>query len=149
LRETVARLRERLSNARPAVNTDLLLQQLTAQLEELRAAQAVAPLRFLHAQVGSTLRLIPVADVDYVRSDAKYTVVAHRDEDGQPAEAVIRTPLKDLAVQLDPGRFAQVHRSFVVNLRSIKFVKRLDNDTAEVHLKGRKEVLPVSRSYLH
>jgi DNA-binding LytR/AlgR family response regulator len=28
-------------------------------------------------------------------------------------------------------------------------VRRHDNDTAEIHLKERKEVLPVSRAYLH
>ncbi len=36
-----------------------------------------------------------------------------------------------------------------MNLRSISHVRRRDNETAEIHLKGRKEVLPVSRSYLH
>ena len=51
--------------------------------------------------------------------------------------------------QLDPSQFAQVHRSVVVNLRAISHVKRHDNETAEIHLKGRDAVLPVSRNYLH
>ncbi len=51
--------------------------------------------------------------------------------------------------QLDAGQFAQVHRSVVVNLRAIAQVKRNDNETADIHLKGRDEVLPVSRTYLH
>ena len=59
------------------------------------------------------------------------------------------TPIKELIVQLDPHQFVQVHRSVVVNLRSISHVRRHDNDTAEIHLKGRKETLPVSRNYLH
>jgi len=42
-----------------------------------------------------------------------------------------------------------VHRSVVVNLRSIAHVARNLNETADIHLKGRDEVLPVSRSYLH
>jgi len=137
-----------LDAARPAVNTEELLQQLTAQLAQMQSAAAPAPLRWIRAQAGQTLRLISVDDVDYLRSDAKYTVVAYRDEAEQPGEAVIRTPLKDLLGQLDPERFAQVHRSVVVNLRAIRHVKRLDNETAEIHLKGRKEVLPVSRSYV-
>ena len=58
-------------------------------------------------------------------------------------------PLKDLLEQLDPEQFAQVHRSVVVNLRAISHVRRQDNETAEIHLKGRNEVLPVSRNYLH
>jgi len=149
LEETVARLKERLAAARPAVNTEALLQQLAAQLAALQGTSPAAPLRWIRAQVGQTVRLISVDEIDYVRSDAKYTVIAWRAESGQPAEAVVRVPLKELVTQLDPGQFAQVHRSVVVNLRSISHVRRHDNDTAEIHLKGRKEVLPVSRNYLH
>ena len=145
--ETVARLQERLQAARPASNTDTLLQQLAAQLQ--RSAAAPAPLRWLKAQVGQTLRLIPVDDIDYLRSDTKYTMVAWRGDAGQPAEALVRIPLKELVAQLDAGQFAQVHRSVVVNLRAVAHVTRGDNETADIHLKGRKEVLPVSRSYLH
>jgi DNA-binding LytR/AlgR family response regulator len=131
------------------VNTEALLQQLAAQLAALQGSPAAPPLRWIRAQVGQTVRLISVDEIDYVRSDAKYTVIAWRAEGGQPAEAVVRIPLKELITQLDPGQFAQVHRSVVVNLRSISHVRRHDNDTAEIHLKGRKEVLPVSRNYLH
>jgi DNA-binding LytR/AlgR family response regulator len=149
LEETVARLKERLAAARPAVNTEALLQQLAAQLAALQGTPATTPLRWIRAQVGQTVRLISVDEIDYVRSDAKYTVIAWRAEGGQPAEAVVRMPLKELITQLDPHQFVQVHRSVVVNLRSISHVRRHDNDTAEIHLKGRKEVLPVSRNYLH
>jgi DNA-binding LytR/AlgR family response regulator len=89
-----------------------------------------------------------IDDVDYLRSDAKYTIVAWRDG-GKPAEAVVRTPLKELLEQLDAEQFAQVHRSVVVNLRAISHVKRHDNETAEIHVRGRDDVLPVSRNYLH
>jgi DNA-binding LytR/AlgR family response regulator len=41
------------------------------------------------------------------------------------------------------------HRSVVVNLRAISHITRGDNETADIHLKGRDEVLPVSRGYLH
>lgn len=149
LHETVARLKERLAASRPAVNTDALLQQLAAQLAALQAAPAAAPLRWIRAQVGQTVRLISVDDIDYIRSDSKYTVIVWRSESGQPGEAVVRMPLKELIAQLDPNHFAQVHRSIVVNLRAISHVRRHDNDTAEIHLKARQEVLPVSRNYLH
>ena len=36
-----------------------------------------------------------------------------------------------------------------MNLRAISHVKRSDNETADIHLKGRTEVLPVSRTFLH
>ncbi len=148
LAETVARLRQRIAEARPAADAGALLERLAEQLERLEGGGGAAPLRWLRAQVGDTLRLIPVEDIDYLRSDAKYTRVAWRDG-GRPAEALVRTPLKELAAGLDPGRFAQVHRSVVVNLSAIRHVVRGDNETAEIHLKGREEVLPVSRAYLH
>ena len=149
LAETVARLKERLQAAQPATNTDALLQQLTEQLARLQGGNATEPLRWIRAQVGQTLRLISVNDIDYLRSDSKYTLIAWRGDSGEPAEALVRTPLKELAARLDPGQFAQVHRSAIVNLRAISHVKRSDNETADIHLKGRTEVLPVSRNFLH
>jgi DNA-binding LytR/AlgR family response regulator len=148
LAETVSRLEERLRSSRPAVHTERLLQQLSAQLATLQDGGKPAPLRWIRAQAGRTLRLVAVDDVDYFRSDAKYTLVAWRDG-GKAAEALVRTPLKDLLEQLDPKEFVQVHRSVVVNLRAISHVRRHDNETAEIHLKGRDDVLPVSRSYVH
>lgn len=149
LAETVERLEARLRAAEPASNTDALLRTLAAQLSDLRGGAGSAPLKWIRAQVGQTLRLIAVEDIDYLRSDAKYTLVAWRGGGGTPSEALVRTALKDLVAQLDPEQFAQVHRSVVVNLRAISHVTRGDNETADIHLKGRKEVLPVSRSYLH
>lgn len=149
LAETVARLKDRLRAAEPARNTEALLHQLAEEMARLKGGQAPSPLRWIRAQVGETLRLIPVEDVDYLQSDTKYTRVAWRGDDGKPAEALVRFPLKVLAAQLDPAQFAQVHRSTVVNLRAISHVVRGDNESADIHLKGRKEVLPVSRNYLH
>jgi DNA-binding LytR/AlgR family response regulator len=144
LDETVARLQARLQQAQPAVHTDALLQQLATRLK----LGQPEPLRWVRASVGASLRLIPVDDIDYLKSDTKYTLVAYRDEAGQPAEALIRTPLKEVLAQLDANQFAQVHRSVVVALRAVRRVTRGDNETADIELKGRAERLPVSRSYL-
>jgi DNA-binding LytR/AlgR family response regulator len=147
--ETVSRLTERLQSSRPAINTEQLLQQLSAQLAKLQHGDGrKQALRWIRAQAGKTVRLIAIDDVDFLRSDAKYTMVAWRDG-GKPTDALVRTPLKELVEQLDAEHFVQVHRSVVVNLRAISRVQRHDNDTAEIHLKGRGEVLPVSRNYLH
>jgi DNA-binding LytR/AlgR family response regulator len=106
-------------------------------------------LRWVRASLGSTVRLIAVQDIDFLRAEEKYTQVAWRDDSGQPREAVIRTALKDLIPQLNAAEFAQVHRSVVVNMKAISHVTRGENETADIHLKGRPEVLPVSRTYLH
>ena len=149
LADTVRRLQERLRAAQPASNTEALLQQLGEQLTQLQTRSGVEPLRWIKAQVGQTLRLIATDDIDFLRADSKYTLVAWRGDDGKPAEALVRTPLKELAARLEPAQFAQVHRSVIVNLRAISHVRRGDNETADIHLKGRDDVLPVSRNFLH
>ena len=146
LAETVTRLQERIRDAQPTLATEALLQQLAANLER---RSAPAPLRWIRASVGQTISLIPVRDIDFLRAEEKYTVVAWRGEVGEPREAVIRTPLKELIAQLDAAQFAQVHRSVVVNLSSIARIVRGPNETADIYLKDRGDVLPVSRSYLH
>jgi DNA-binding LytR/AlgR family response regulator len=146
LAETIARLKERLRSAQPALNTDALLAQVAASLQK---AAGNAPLRWLRASVGQTVQLIAVEAIDYLRSEQKYTTVAWRDDAAKTREAVIRLPLKEIGAQLDPAQFAQVHRSVIVNLRAIDRITRGANETADIHLKSRDEVLPVSRNYLH
>lgn len=162
LADTVQRLQARLAAAQPQPNiTEALLEQLAAHLQRgstststrkstnPSARAEAAPLSWIKASVGIGLRLIAVDEIDFLRADDKYTVVAWRGDGDGPAEALIRTPLKDLLPQLDAAQFAQVHRSVVVNLRAIHHVTRGLNETADIHLKGRTEVLPVSRNYLH
>lgn len=146
LDDTVARLRERLRAAQPLPEIEALLLQLAARLQKKAGPE---PLRFIRASIGNSLRMIPVDEVDFLQSDEKYTLVAWRGDAGRPGEAVVRTPLKELAAQLDPTQFVQVHRSVVVNLRAISHVTRGQNETAQIRLKGRDDVLPVSRTYLH
>lgn len=146
LGETVVRLQRRLKASQPALNTEELLQQLS---DRLRLESAPAALKWIRASVGQALHLIPVDDIDYLRSDERYTLVAWRTEAGEAAEALIRTPLKELICQLDQDQFAQVHRSVLVNLRAISHVVRGPNETADLYLKRRSEVLKVSRAYLH
>ena len=145
LAETVLRLQERLRAATPALDTEVLLQQLARVMNPENSRT----LRWVRASVGPTVRLIDVQTIDFLRAEEKYTQIAWRDDSGQPRDAVIRTALKDLIPQLDDSQFAQVHRSVVVNLRAVSHVTRGANETADIHLKGRQEVLPVSRTYLH
>lgn len=158
LADTVQRLKDRL-DAGPqataaAATSTAALEAVIAQLLDRMAGGAAAPtqvpaapsphLQWIRASVGQTLKLIPVEEIDYLRSDEKYTLVVWRE-----GEALIRTPIKELLEQLDPRSFVQVHRSVVVNLHAISHVTRGLNETADVYLRGRKEVLPVSRSFLH
>lgn len=144
--DTIGRLKERLRGSQPLPDSEALLKQISDYLERKVGA---APLRWINATVGGALRVIPVQDIDFLRSDEKYTMVVWRIEEGKTAEALIRTPLKELLAQLDAEQFVQVHRSVVVNRRAISHITRDDQERARVFLKGRSEALPVARSYLH
>lgn len=98
-------------------------------------------LEWIKASVGNHVKLIHVDDVDYFESDAKYTRVVTGDGD-----AIIRTPLKQLAEQLDERWFWQVHRSAVVNVRAVAGVHRND-EAMEVAFKARPERIKVSTQY--
>jgi DNA-binding LytR/AlgR family response regulator len=149
LSEALGRVRERL--ARPAEDLaalEPLLVRLAEQLAPHKPAAgegtATRHLQWIKASVGSNLRLIPVDEVVYLRSDEKYTLVAW-----PGGEALIRKTIRELADELDPAQFVQIHRSTIVALRHVSHVVRGANETADVHLRGRPEVLPVSRSWLH
>lgn len=144
LADTVGRLQQRLArrDAAPAA-LDTVLDHLSAELRR-RTVATGAHLQWIKASVGTSVRLIPVEQVAYLRADEKYTLVAW---DG--GDALIRKSIRELCEELDPDRFAQVHRSVIVNLHQIRQVDRGPNETAEIVLKGRPERLPVSRSFVH
>ncbi|HEY1397335.1 LytTR family DNA-binding domain-containing protein [Roseateles sp.] len=160
LADTVGRLKERLAEQPRRSRAEGSQAALEAVIDELArrmarqpgapvsAAAGLAtdsgPLQWIRASVGSTLKLIPVDEILFLRSDEKYTLVVTAE-----GEALIRTPIRELIERLDAQRFVQVHRSVVVNLHAISHVTRGPNETADLHLKARPEVLPVSRSYLH
>ncbi len=154
LADTVRRLQQRLEATPPADLAaqaaaslrDALLAELSAEVRRRGQGQANAPtyLQWIKASVGHSVRLIPVEQVVYLRADEKYTLVVW---DG--GEALIRKTIRELADALDPQRFAQIHRGAIVNLHQVVQVNRGLNETAEVQLKGRNELLPVSRSFIH
>ena len=72
------------------------------------------------------------------------------------AEHLIRTPIAELAAQLDPAQFCQVHRSTIVNLRHLDGTRRDEASRLFVRIKGGPggpggslQELPVSRAYVH
>jgi len=142
LAQTVQRLKARLAAPSAVSSNDFqqLLDQLAGQVRR------PAPLEVLQASVGKEVRLVRIEDVVYFESDARYTRVVYGDQGGD-AEVVIRTPLKELLIQLDPSRFWQVHRSVIVNQRHIASAVRIDEGNMVLTLRGRAEKLPVSRHF--
>lgn len=149
LNDTVRRLKDRVQRAEPVPLPDDLLERLAARMAGGSAQSANANIRWLKVSVGQNLKLVKTDEIDFFRAEDKYTLVAWHTAEGKPAEGLIRTPLKELLPQLDPEAFLQVHRSVLVSLAAISHVVRGANETADIHLKHRTEVLPVSRTFLH
>jgi DNA-binding LytR/AlgR family response regulator len=135
LADTVGRLRSRLGTA-PRLDT--LVDELARRL-----APAPAPLQWLQASLGNTLKLVNVDDVVYFRSDTKYTRVVTSE-----GEALVKKSLRDLVAELDPKHFWQVHRGTIVNIRAIASVTNL-GEGREITLRDRPERLEVSRTFAH
>jgi len=134
---------------------DATLQAVLAQLRALTAlplAQAGAaplpragePLQMLQAGVGAQIHLVPVQDVVYFEAADKYVRVLTASR-----EYLVRTPLKELAAQLDAQQFWQIHRGTVVRADAIAAALRDESGRLQLQLRARPERLAVSRLYAH
>ena len=83
-------------------------------------------------------------EIDYFRAEDKYTVVATKE-----GESLIKKGIRELAQELDPDRFWQIHRGTIVNVSRIEKVSRSVTGRGVLRLKGRAEIFTVGRNYLH
>ncbi|CAG0988824.1 MAG: response regulator transcription factor [Rhodocyclales bacterium] len=110
----------------------------------LRGTAQPAPLKWIRASVGDAVRLVPVAEVRYFQAADKYTAVMTA-----AGELLIRTPIKELAEQLDAESFWQVHRGTIVNARYVSAARHDESGRVLLSLRDRPETLTVSRAYAH
>lgn len=150
LRDTVSRLKARLTATTPVPDTTALLAALTEQLSHHSSLSPPSShVKWLRVAVGQAIKLVATDELDFLRAEDKYTLVAWHDHDGKLHEGLIRKSLKELVSELDQTQFIQTHRAYAVNLGAISHVLRGQNETASIHLKNRDDVLPVSRTFLH
>jgi DNA-binding LytR/AlgR family response regulator len=134
---TVQRLKSRLQQPPP---------DLRRLLKDLVQSPPAAPryLQWINASQGTIVRLITVDEILYFKSDQKYTLVVTPDN-----EVLINKPIKELAEELDPTMFWQIHRSTLANVHAIESVIRDDRGNVKLRLKHRPETLSVSEAYVH
>jgi DNA-binding LytR/AlgR family response regulator len=137
LAESVKRLRTH-SRSAPA-NLDGLLQALAGRLGSPREH-----IRWITASHGGELRLITVEEICYFQAGDRYTRVVTADR-----ESLIRRTIRDLAEDLDPDEFWQIHRATIVNVNAIAGITRDLRRRMRVRLKARAELLPVSEPYMY
>lgn len=112
-------------------------------LRELGAGtNGFAERKHVAVRVHDDLRLIPVADILYFRSDQKYVTVRHVD-----GEELIEESLKQLADEFT-DKFVRIHRSLLVAIARIEALERLPDGSCRVRLRDDAGQLPVSRRRL-
>jgi len=119
-------------------------ERLERLVQDLERRGEPETLQWIRARAGDEIRLIHVDEVCYFQAEDKYTRVVTRDR-----EALIRKPIRELALELDSHRFWQIHRGTIVNARSIARVSPSLTGGASVRLEGRQEILTASRRFAH
>jgi DNA-binding LytR/AlgR family response regulator len=145
LARTVERLKRALEQPAGSAGSDTDARLLAALQRLAPAAAAPAErLRWVRASSGELTHQIAIDEVLFFRADDKYTCVQTA-----AAEHLIRTPIAELAAQLDPQQFVQVHRSTIVNLALLAGTRRDEASRLYLRIKGHAHELPVSRAYVH
>ena len=143
LQRTIERVRRALDQ--PATDDGArLLAALHQLLPGCAGNRAAERLRWVRASHGELMHQVPIEDVLFFRADDKYTCVQTA-----AAEHLIRTPIAELAAQLDATQFVQVHRSTIVNLAHLEGTRRDEASRLYLRVKGHAAELPVSRAYVH
>jgi hypothetical protein len=96
------------------------------------------PERFLVRKLGREF-LVAAADIEWMQASGNYVNLRVRGHDYP-----LRSTMAAIEAQLDPARFARIHRSHIVNLDQVASIEPLDTGDARVHMKD-GSVLPCSR----
>jgi DNA-binding LytR/AlgR family response regulator len=123
---------------------DARLAEALSRLLRVPSSTHVPRLRFVRVAQGELMQQIAIDDVLFFHADDKYTVVQTA-----AGEHLIRTPIVELAAQLDSDQFWQVHRSTLVNLKYLVGTRRDETSRLFVRIKGHVQEFPVSRAYVH
>ncbi|WP_373994643.1 LytR/AlgR family response regulator transcription factor [Massilia sp. 9096] len=150
LAATCARIRARTGASAPVseIGQPSSSRDIGAQLARLtelienKAPAKTGYLRWIQAQVGSSLRMISTREVLFFQSDEKYTRVQTAG-----AEYLIRKTLKELLDELDPDEFWRIHRSTLVRVDAIAEVTRDLRGRHMLRLRNYAGELEISRNH--
>jgi DNA-binding LytR/AlgR family response regulator len=143
--ERLARCVERLKRGIASSEAAPAMADVLERIARALPGAGVAPkLRWVRALKGEVVQQIPVDEVLYFQASDKYTCVMTG-----AGEYLIRTPLSELAAQLDGEVFWQIHRGTVVNMNEVAATRRDLTGRVFVRLRHGNAELAVSRAYAH
>jgi DNA-binding LytR/AlgR family response regulator len=85
--------------------------------------------------------LIAASDIDWLQAQGNYVGLRVNGHD-----YLLRATLTDFLAQLDPARYARVHRSYAANLDRVAEIEPLDGGDARLHMRDGTQI-PCSRRY--
>lgn len=98
------------------------------------------PERFLVRKLRREFLIAP-AEIEWLQAQGNYVGLHVRGHD-----YLLRSTLTDFLEQLDPARFARVHRSYAVNLGEVAEIEPLEAGDARLRMRG-GSLVPCSRRY--
>jgi two-component system, LytTR family, response regulator len=104
--------------------------------EQVLAAPPGAPLARILVRDRGQIFPLALADIEYLRSDSKYTQIAAR---GQ--QFYVRLALAEIEPRLDATRFLRVHRNAIVNLDHVLAMKPDEQSQLEMTMRDGSTIL--------
>jgi two-component system LytT family response regulator len=139
--QTIDRIKRRLREARAGDATET--NAFGPQLLELTSKRFKPGeiWQWIAVRTKDNTRLLMADEIDWIEAAGVY-VTLHVGSD----EFLYRAGLSEVTSRLDPFQFVRIHRSSVVNLRSIASLERRSHGEFEVVLKNDRRLM-LSRSY--
>jgi two-component system, LytTR family, response regulator len=95
-----------------------------------------APLQRILVRDRGQIFPLPTAEIEYLKSDAKYTQIVARG-----SSYFVRLALADIEPRLDPARFMRVHRNAIVNLDFVLSMKPDEQSQLLLQMKDGSQLL--------
>jgi two-component system LytT family response regulator len=112
---------------------------LNSEEDSLRLQLADKRTRLV-VRVKNDIKIIPTEEVDYFEAEDDYVLIHCRE-----GKFLKKMTMKQLEESLDPGKFARVHRSYLINLQEISGIEPYERDSYLVKLR-KGERIPVSKT---
>jgi hypothetical protein len=93
------------------------------------------------------IRTIDFIDIYFIAVEDHYCRLVFNRK-GTTCKEYVRLSLKEALEKLPSGHFAQVHRSYAVNLRHVKHIRK-QGQAYQLHMDGSDDIIPASRHRVH
>jgi DNA-binding LytR/AlgR family response regulator len=106
------------------------------------APAATGQSRWLTGLRGRDVVPLDPCEILYLQAERKYTIAVLLS-----GQVLMRNGISDIEASLDDNVFKRVHRSTIVNMKRVEFMRRDEMGRFRIHIKGRPETLVVSKPF--